>query len=240
MPPKPPVLRTVATALGDVARAARDMPAAFAVAYLAYLASKFVDHIYIPDPAQITFDAGFIALSSVKTVALGLVIAPFAVLIHRRIILGEQGKLRTIAALRSRVVEFYIAYVALRFVTGLPVLAAGVAVNARDDLLNVSMLTVFWITALYVSFRMFLLFPAIAIDAPERSVSSAFRRSRGLVWRSFIAALLILSAMRALQEGAEFGAGLVSHRAAEAVGVVASALTQLVITAAGGGVPHSL
>lgn len=46
------------------------------------------------------------------------------------------------------------------------------------------------IAAVYLSLRVSLVFPAIAVETPGRSLRSAFRSSRGLVLRLFLAAVL--------------------------------------------------
>lgn len=232
MPPKPPIFRTSVTALVDTAAAAGAMPTAFAVTFAAMLANDFLKTLYMPDPADVTFDASLFIFSTTTTLVMALVTAPLAVLIHRRIILGEAGRLSSLVALRRQVAEFYVAYVALRIVLGTPVFVTAALGQQRDDLASALLGAIVWIAFMYVLLRLFLLFPAIATGYADRTFSSAFRRSRGLVWRFFIAGFVLVAAAAALREGMRFGAGAISDDAAESVGLVASAATRLVSTTA--------
>jgi hypothetical protein len=117
--------------------------------------------------------------------------SPYAVLLHRRVVLGEPDRNYVHAILQPRTVRFAVAAMALSAVS-MPVAllmirskVAGADADAARVLQDL-MLSLLWaigVTVLLV--RAFLAFPAIAIDDSPTPLADSLRATRGSAWRIF-------------------------------------------------------
>lgn len=231
MPPQPAIFQSVTTALSDVWSAMKAMKVEFTLCFAALLASALLSKPYLPKASPPPGSFTTLAFGVASALVIGAVIAPLAVLIHRRIILGEDCGLEALPALRSRIVEFFIATVALQFAFVIATVAMAVVAVGFGRVGGVLSIIGF-AALLYVTLRFFLLFPAIAIDGPFKDPAGAFQRSKGLIWRRFAAAALLYIAVTLLQKAAVLLGKAVSLEVAEVLATVGTALGDLVLTAA--------
>jgi hypothetical protein len=118
-----------------------------------------------------------------------VLLSPYAILIHRRIILHDRDDRYLTAATSARVVRF--AGVALLLVL-INVLAthAMVLSQSSDWFLPIALICA--VVSAVCDIRLLLAFPAIATDGSSTPVSDSFRDSKGSSWWLFF--LLILAA----------------------------------------------
>jgi hypothetical protein len=124
----------------------------------------------------------------VSDLVAAIVLSPYAILIHRRIILQDMSGSYLTAATSSRVVRFVAA--ALIIVAGsIPARFADVIVTRTDALglgqsshwsvIIPMILTIIWVI---IFLRLFLAFPAIATDGSSAPLSDSFRDTKGSSW----------------------------------------------------------
>jgi hypothetical protein len=109
-----------------------------------------------------------------------ILVAPYGVLIHRRVILGELGRSYAGAALSMRAVRF--AGVGL----GLWLLGAVGSLLFETGIPGVGVIGFAWVLAwCVVAVRVLLAFPAIATEASSEPLAASWRTTSGSFWRLF-------------------------------------------------------
>jgi hypothetical protein len=139
-----------------------------------------------PPPPLVLSTTGLV-VSTVCNVLAAIVMAPYAVLIHRRILLQEESRNYVIAAASRRTMHF--AGVAV----GLAVFAAigSFLQNGTIGIPWEGAIGFLWtVASILVTIRLSLAFPAIATDAPENPIADSWRATAGSFWRIFWAMLV--------------------------------------------------
>ncbi len=124
---------------------------------------------------------GALAASSVVRALWAFFLTPVYLAVHRYIILGEVTSGYALAIEQRRFQRFFLCTLVLYAIWLLPSVPgffghSGVTVVA---MLIVSLVCTF------VSTRLIILFPAIAVDAPGTSFGNAFDDTKGYFWRIF-------------------------------------------------------
>lgn len=232
MPPKPTAFRTASLAVSDALSAVKAMQLEFALCYAALLVNALLSKPYLAKSSKSVSGFSALAFGVASALVIAAVIAPLAVLIHRRIILGETGGLLSLPALRDRIAEFYVASVVLQFAIVLAGIAMAVVTVGGLGVAGFFLLLIGLGVMIYLSMRLFLLFPTIAVDGPFKSLASAFRRSDGLIWPTFAAGLMLTIPATVLEKLAVLLARAVSRQFADVVATCGGAALDLLLTAA--------
>src|SRR5262249_32530644 len=121
-------------------------------------------------------------------------VTPFLIAVHRFILLGEVTRRYRLAPRQPRFLRFFGWSLAVQSLVLLPYLvffmlsSLGSRSHTLDGVIAVVFVVLF-ITAfclvIFVSLRLIILFPAIAIDASGAAVASAWADSKGNFWRIF-------------------------------------------------------
>ncbi|HEY4943875.1 MAG TPA: hypothetical protein VII56_20770 [Rhizomicrobium sp.] len=184
-----------------VAEALQDMPTLFLSALVVNGAIQALqwavnDRMPIPTPGQgpIARAMGIVSIYFVVYAAQSLVLASVAVAIHRLILRDEKAD-HIIAPFKSHTLRFAAWLTGLQLLWTLVLLAAPMRAIGGIGLLAVAMVAV-GIAILFVTTRLSLMFPAIAIEAPAASlrqrIAASWALSRGRFWLLFGSGLLAL------------------------------------------------
>ncbi len=185
---KLPVWETVKRAYSGLGVVFRDLRSyvliALGLSFLWGLASQAILLDFEPASTVLPLapEQSFFALvgSAIATV----IMTPFGVAMHRRVVLSEVPSIGYFAALASRRSwRFAGMAIALWIVWMGPALVA-----AGPDNLPLTAIFAVWVLAFPVlMMRVLLLFPAIAVDSPSASLANAWRDTHGMTWRLFFA-----------------------------------------------------
>jgi hypothetical protein len=112
--------------------------------------------------------------------ARGLALTPFALAIHRFVLLGEARDAYDFAPTDGRFQKFFL------YIVGLEVLVAlARIIAALSPILSSLILLVLSIVALIIVVRIVIVFPAIAVDAPGAEWRNAMEDTKGHSWSVF-------------------------------------------------------
>jgi hypothetical protein len=186
-----PVMRAVGMAYRDVYRAYRAMPLLLLIALAITLALGFLQVYLIKWVLQLPLVGPLASLlvGAVQSVFL----TPVLIAIHRFILIDEVTPRYELALQSARFQRFFAWSVAL--------LALNTATSLIVELLVLAGLS-FWVTGtlqsvliiltLFISLRLTILFPAIAVDAPGADASKAFADTKGHALGIFLIMLVAL------------------------------------------------
>ncbi|GLK67673.1 hypothetical protein [Hansschlegelia plantiphila] len=189
---KPPgAFELAKEAFSGAAAAARAMPALFLVSFLLFAAASwFTERSQPADPK----DALAVA-SLLPVVVFGAIVSSvLAVAVHRFYLLSERNGLMSLLERHSRTVaEFMVTMLAFNFILiiTMQILRLGDVERPLTVLIAFLLFVVVCLVFLYGMLRLSLIFPAIAVETPGRSLASAYRAGRGLVWRQICAGALL-------------------------------------------------
>jgi len=146
----------------------------------------------LTDGAPGTTDAAAgVLMSLVFIIASSGLTALLAVVVHRYVLLREVAGFADLPRLAPVVLEFAAVTLIVQLIGALAVLAfVPISLTLGSGAVTVTIAMAAIIFAAYVGLRVCLVFPAIAVQTPGRSLRSAFRASKGVVLRLFLAALL--------------------------------------------------
>lgn len=184
-----------------LAEALQDMPTLFLSALAvngAILALQWAltDRMPIPTPGQgpIVHALGIASIYLVVYAAHSLVLASVAVAIHRLILRDEKAD-HAIAPFKSHTLRFAAWLTGLQLLWTFVLLPAPMRAIGGIGLLAVAMVAVA-IAILFVTTRLSLMLPAIAIEAPAASlrqrIAASWALSRGRFWMLFLSGLLVM------------------------------------------------
>ena len=186
----PPIVRTVVTAYRDVVRVLTSMPSLVFVTLLVLLGCNVAEQRIMPADARGSW-TGDLVTFAVQVVSTFLM-TPFLIAVHRFILLGEITASYRLEPRQPRLLRFFGWSVALSAIALIPDLLLRAA--SPESLVNIGLIVVSFIATVFVTVRLTLLFPAIAVDAPGAAdYLLAFSDTRGHVWRIvfiFVLALL--------------------------------------------------
>ena len=178
---KPKVFASAKLAWRDVFRVVADMPAVMWAALILGLAYALVDIVLLHGMGRVPSSLGGMLARDAVTAAWLFFLTPLYLAIHRYVIIGEVASGYSLAIEQPRFQRFFLwtlAIYALSQVPGLPRLFGhgGFTVAATFALTFV---------VAFISLRLIVLFPAIAVDAPGAGFRNAFDDTRGCFWRIF-------------------------------------------------------
>ncbi len=210
-PHKPPVFQTVKTAYSDVWRVIHAMPilvgSMIAILIAFNLASLFV----LPAPSPVGFhsplyDSILFAAGAVQS----FLITPFLIAVHRFILLHQATGRYALAPLEPRFLRFLGWSLVITTLSLAPsVLQAWLGALGSPDVLTGILTFAIMIVCFFLTFRLTILFPAIAVEAPGASAANAYADSKGNVWRIFFIFFLTILPFVAFALGLYF-LGLIS------------------------------
>lgn len=178
---KPKVFASAKLAWRDVFRVVADMPTVMWAALIVGLAYALVDIVLGHGMSHVPSTLGGLLAQAVMSVALAFFLTPLYLAIHRYIILGEITRGYSLAVEQPRFQRFFLCTLAIYALSQVPGLLrlfghGGFTVAATFALTFV---------VAFISLRLIVLFPAIAVDAPGASFRNAFDDTRGCFWRIF-------------------------------------------------------
>jgi hypothetical protein len=208
---KPPVFQTVTTAYNDVWRVIYALPvlvgSMIAILIVFNLASLFI--LPAPSPGSFKsplFDSILFAASAIQS----FLITPFLIAVHRFILLHQLTGQYALAPQEPRFLRFFCWSLAITALSLIPsLLQAWLGALGPPGVLTSILTLAIMIMCLFLTFRLTILFPAIAIDAPGATAANAYADSKGNVWRIFFIFFLAILPFIVLALGLYF-LGLIS------------------------------
>lgn len=184
---KPPVMQTVKTAYHDVGRVIHAMPilvgSMIAILIALNLASLFV--LPASTPASFRsplFDSILLAAAAVQS----FLTTPFLIAVHRFILLDQATGQYALAPQEPRFLRFFGWSLVITMLSLVPsLLQAWFGALGPPGMFTGILTIAAMIVCLFLTFRLTILFPAIAIDAPGATAANAYADSKGNVWRIF-------------------------------------------------------
>jgi hypothetical protein len=183
---KPPVFRTVTTAYRDVMQVIHAMPVLTGAMMAILIAFNLASLFFLPA----TSPGEFLSLSDLILFAAGAVqsflITPFLIAVHRFILLHQVTGQYALAPQEPRFFRFFGWSLAITSLSLFPAaLQSWLGVLGSPEAFTGILTFVIMILCFFVTFRLTILFPAIAIDAPGATAANAYADSKGNVWRIF-------------------------------------------------------
>jgi hypothetical protein len=221
--------------IGAVLRSLRPLTlTAFLIASGLALVKQFV---VLPDFDGASPETGALLAGFIESGVQASLLTPYMIAVHRFIILGEVTQRYQLAPRAPRFQLFFLWSLALSLGYWVPsfALAALPGVMPYVALAGVG-LFVIAVAAVIISFRLMILFPALAVDAPGATWDNALADSKGQVWRMlFITLLSGLPAGIALIVVLAMAAsvGLIGEGTPGATGVLLSALLEGAVSTLG-------
>jgi len=191
---KPPVFRTVGTGWSDAFNAIGSMSGVAGVVYLILLplaaAQVPLLDAALRDPQAFSFGHELTGIAI--GIAQSFLLTPWAIVIHRYVLLGEVAQRYPFYPTHPRFLRFFGYTVAVMVMTAIPRLTFGPWPNL--DRVSAVVLGIvgftLMIVVLIVSVRIVIVFPSIAVDAAGADWRNAMRDSKGNFWRIFCIILL--------------------------------------------------
>jgi membrane-anchored glycerophosphoryl diester phosphodiesterase (GDPDase) len=157
---------------------------------------------------------GFFSLGDLVLFAAGVVqsfvLTPFLIAVHRFILLRQVTGQYALAPQEPRFLRFFGWSFAVTSLALIPAaLLSWLGVLGSPDWLTVILIFAILALCFFVTFRLTILFPAIAIDAHGATAANAYADSKGNVWRIFFIFLLAILPLMLLAFGLSFF-GLIS------------------------------
>lgn len=178
-----PIVPTAVAAWRDALAARERMPMLLWVALAALFAVNLLEFLLLV-PAHL----GFLG-RIVNAAAQALVTIPLAIAVHRFVLLGETTPAYRIDPNEPRFQKFFICALALALITLLPQLSpALLGYGPLSSLVALIMTIVCTIAAV----RVVILFPAIAIDAPDADWRNALEDTRGHSWSVYFTMMVVM------------------------------------------------
>jgi hypothetical protein len=184
---KPPVFQIVATAYRDVGRVIQAMPVLAGSMVAILIAFNLASLLILPSPAPRNFHSPLYDLILLAAGAVqSFLMTPFLIAVHRFILLHQAAWHYALAPQEPRFLRFFVWSLVITSLSLIPTL-----LQACLDALGfpgafTAILTVVIVTGcLFLTFRLTILFPAIAIDAPGASAVNAYVDSKGNAGRIF-------------------------------------------------------
>jgi hypothetical protein len=208
---KPPVLQTVTTAYRDVGRVIHAMPVLtgtmIAILIAVNLASLFI--LPAPSPGSFKsplFDLILLAASAIQS----FLVTPFLIAVHRFILLHQLTGQYALATQEPRFFRFFGWSLVITSLSLFPAaMQSWLGVLGSPGAFTGILTLVIMVLCFFVTFRLTILFPAIAIDAPGATAANAYADSKGNVWRIFFIFFLAILPFMAFVLGLFF-LGLIS------------------------------
>ena len=183
---KPPILQTVATAYQDMLRVVNAMPVLTGIIMVILLVANLITLFFLPAPNPNEFTFNDIVLLLMGVVQ-SFLVTPFLIAVHRFILLGEVTGSYALTPQQPRFLRFFAWSLVLTAMSLVPsvlqtLLGAFGGSEAVVGILSFALMVVF----IFLTFRLTILFPAIAVDAPGATAGNAYADTKGSFWRIFV------------------------------------------------------
>lgn len=180
---KPPVFRSAWNAYGDTARAIAAMPSVTSMAIVISVVYGILDYA-VGNLVGTDLEKGYgpVLASNVVGVVWNFFLTPLFIAIHRFIVLGEATTHFVLQPNDPRFLKFFGWTLFLSLLLLIPSLLIPLAGKDGSGFM-IAVITALTVGFLFVVVRSIILFPAIAVDAPGATWSSAFSDTRGYFWR---------------------------------------------------------
>jgi len=186
---KPKVFASVKLAWSDVFRVIADMPALTWSAVVLGLIFGGVGIVLEHWTGTVPSSLGALAATSAIRALWIFFLTPLYLAIHRYIILGEITPRYALAPEQPRFQRFFLFTLALYALWIVPSL---VVVTFGHTGVALGVMGILMLVGVFVSTRLIVLFPAVAVDAPGAGFRNAFDDTRGFFWRIFGIALVTI------------------------------------------------
>jgi hypothetical protein len=208
---KPPVLQTVKTAYRDVGRVIHAMPILVGSMIAILIAFNLAGLFILPASTPGSFRSPLYVLILLAAAAVqSFLTTPFLIAVHRFILLHQLTGQYALAPQESRFFRFFCWSLVITALSLFPsVLQAGLGALGSPRAFTGVLTLAIMIVCFFLTFRLTILFPAIAIDAPGATAAHAYADSKGNVWRIFSIFFLAILPFIALVFGLFF-LGLIS------------------------------
>jgi hypothetical protein len=178
---KPKVFASARLAWRDVFRVVADMPAVMWTALILGLAYALVDIMLMHGIGWVPSTVGGLLAQDAVTAAWVFLLTPLYLAIHRFIVLGEVAPGYELAIEQPRFQRFFLCTLAIYALSQAP---SFLRLFGHGGVILATALVLTFVVA-FISLRLIVLFPAIAVDAPGASLRNAFDDTRGCFWRIF-------------------------------------------------------
>jgi hypothetical protein len=207
---KPPVFQTVATAYHDVWRVINAMPVLVGSMIAILIAFNLASLFILPAPSLGNFLSIYDLILLVAGAVQSFLITPYLIAVHRFILLNQATGQYALAPQEPRFLRFFGWSLVITALSLLPAaLQAWLGALGISDAFTGISTFVLMIMCFFLTFRLTILFPAIAVDAAGATAANAYADSKGNVWRIFLIFLLTILPLVALALGLYF-LGLIS------------------------------
>jgi len=208
---KPPVLQTVTTAYRDVGRVIHAMPVLTGTMIAILIAFNIASLFILPAPSPGSFKSPLFDLILLAAAAIqSFLLTPFLIAVHRFILLHQLTGQYALAPQEQRFSRFFRWSLVITALSLFPsVLQAGLGALGFPGVFTGVLTLAIMIVCFFLTFRLTILFPAIAIDAPGATAANAYADSKGNVWRIFFIFFLAILPFMAFALGLFF-LGLIS------------------------------
>lgn len=190
----PKIFETAVTGWRVVLAAFLEMPGVLGWAAVLVLAVNLLSLAVLPDAseaASIGRDLLYLALA----VAQAIVLTPFAIAVHRYVLLGETTARYDLNPSSPRFMRFLIFSIMLQLIMSVPsVLSSAIGyLKGGAAMIGIVMPLVALVVSVVISLRVLILFPAVAVDAPAAEWRNALADSKGHSWA--ILAVVVVTAL---------------------------------------------
>jgi len=184
--PKPPVFQTVATAYGDVGRVIHAMPVLVGSTIAILMAFNLASLFLLPSTSR----GNLVSLDDLILLAGGAVqsflVTPFLIAVHRFILLQQVAAGYSLAPTEPRFLRFFGWSVAITALSMAPAaIQSWLGALGFHEAVGGILSLVLVVLCVFLTFRLTILFPAIAVDATGATAANAYADSKGCVWRIF-------------------------------------------------------
>ena len=173
------VMRVVGMAYRDVARVLYAMPRMVAIALLILLANDLLSFLFLASLIEIPVLGVFVklAVGAVES----FLLTPFLIAIHRFIILDEITRGYVLDLRNPRFFQFFVwSFLLMTFdVSTVMLMSLLVVIAALSTTVAMLAQTAVFVFAAFITARVGILFPAIAVDAPGANAPNAFADTKG-------------------------------------------------------------
>lgn len=184
---KPPVFQTVTTAYRDVGRVIHAMPVLTGTMIAILIAFNIASLFILPAPSPGSFKSPLFDLILLAASAIqSFLLTPFLIAVHRFILLYQLTGQYALAPQEPRFFRFFGWSLVITALSLFPsVLQAGLGALGFPGVFTGVLTLAIMIVCFFLTFRLTILFPAIAVDAPGATAANAYADSKGNVWRIF-------------------------------------------------------
>lgn len=206
------------------------------IAFAISIAIAFVQRFAAGTSTDKEFETGLLLANFAIACAQAFLLTPYLIATHRFIILGETGARYELSPASHRFQLFFLWSIVLSMFYWVPAFVIASATSAKSPPLMVlggTLLLASAVAALFLTVRLIIMFPAIAVEAAGATWTNALADTKGNFWRIlFISMLATLPAFAGLIVLALSGLAISSPITAVFEGVMSALLMTLAVAIA--------